>query len=297
MRVPHVIPYQGSKRKIAGEILNNINFEVEGRFFEPFAGSAAITLSAASQEIANGYVIGDKYEPLIDLWKAIIDSPEKVSNEYESLWNAQIHDPKAFFSKVRTQFNLDNDPVKFLYLVARCVKNAIRFNAQGEFNQSPDNRRLGTKPDRVRTEVDKASRLLAGKVEFRSGDFMETLEDATSNDVIYMDPPWQGTSNKKDPRYAYLLDMESLIDGLNNLNQRGIPYLLSFDGTCGDRAYGHELPITLGLTRIGIHAGRSSQATLLGRDDITIESLYLSPALIERSEFSARGSIQLKMFA
>ncbi|WP_033581047.1 Dam family site-specific DNA-(adenine-N6)-methyltransferase [Dickeya chrysanthemi] len=297
MRVPHVIPYQGSKRKIAGEILNNINFEVEGRFFEPFAGSAAITLSAASQEIANGYVIGDKYEPLIDLWKAIIDSPEKVSNEYESLWNAQIHDPKAFFSKVRTQFNLDNDPVKFLYLVARCVKNAIRFNAQGEFNQSPDNRRLGTKPDRVRTEVDKASRLLAGKVEFRSGDFMETLEDATSNDVIYMDPPWQGTSNKKDPRYAYLLDMESLIDGLNNLNQRGIPYLLSFDGTCGDRAYGNELPITLGLTRIGIHAGRSSQATLLGRDDITIESLYLSPALIERSEFSARGSIQLKMFA
>ncbi|TYL41940.1 DNA adenine methylase [Dickeya sp. ws52] len=297
MRVPHVIPYQGSKRKIAGEILNNINFEVEGRFFEPFAGSAAITLSAASQEIANGYVIGDKYEPLIDLWKAIIDSPEKVSNEYESLWNAQIHDPKAFFSKIRTQFNLDNDPVKFLYLVARCVKNAIRFNAQGEFNQSPDNRRLGTKPDRVRTEVDKASRLLAGKVEFRSGDFMETLEDATSNDVIYMDPPWQGTSNKKDPRYAYLLDMESLIDGLNNLNQRGIPYLLSFDGTCGDRAYGNELPIALGLTRIEIHAGRSSQATLLGRDDITIESLYLSPALIERSEFSARGSIQLKMFA
>ncbi|WP_445374017.1 Dam family site-specific DNA-(adenine-N6)-methyltransferase [Photorhabdus tasmaniensis] len=297
MRTPHVIPYQGSKRKIADDILSNIEFKVEGRLFEPFAGSAAITLSAASQKIANSYVIGDKYEPLIDLWKAIIDSPEKVANEYESLWNAQLHDPKEFFSKTRNQFNRDNDPVKFLYLVARCVKNAIRFNAQGEFNQSSDNRRLGTKPDRVRKEADKASRLLAGKIEFRSGDFMEILEDATPNDVVYMDPPWQGTSNKKDPRYAYLLDIESLIDGLNNLNQRGIPYLLSFDGICGDRAYGNELPMALGLTKIGIHAGRSSQATLLGRDDVTIESLYLSPALIERSEFATRGNTQLKMLA
>ncbi|EGR1136739.1 MULTISPECIES: DNA adenine methylase [Gammaproteobacteria] len=296
MSVPHVIPYQGSKRKIADEILSNIGFKVEGRLFEPFAGSAAITLSAASQEIASGYVIGDKYKPLIELWKAIVDSPARVANEYASLWNDQLTDPKDFFSKTRNQFNVDNDPVKFLYLVARCVKNAIRFNAQGEFNQSPDNRRLGTKPDRVKREAERVSRLLSGKVEFRSGDFMDILKDATPEDVVYMDPPWQGTSNKKDPRYAYLLDLERLIEGLSDLNKRSIPYILSFDGTCGDRAYGNELPAELGLTKIGIHAGRSSQATLLGRDDVTIESLYLSPALIERCE-DTRQNIQLKMFA
>lgn len=296
MSVPHVIPYQGSKRKIADEILSNIGFKVEGRLFEPFAGSAAITLSAASQEIASGYIIGDKYKPLIELWRAIVDSPDRVANEYASLWNDQLIDPKGFFSKTRNQFNVDNDPVKFLYLVARCVKNAIRFNAQGEFNQSPDNRRLGTKPDRVKREAERVSRLLSGKVEFRSGDFMDILKDATPEDVVYMDPPWQGTSNKKDPRYAYLLDLERLIEGLSDLNKRSIPYILSFDGTCGDRAYGNELPVELGLTKIGIHAGRSSQATLLGRDDITIESLYLSPALIERGE-DTRQNIQLKMFA
>ncbi|EHP9281721.1 DNA adenine methylase [Salmonella enterica subsp. enterica serovar Infantis] len=296
MSVPHVIPYQGSKRKIADKILSNIDFKVEGRLFEPFAGSAAITLSAASQEIASGYVIGDKYKPLIELWKAIVDSPARVANEYASLWNDQLTDPKDFFSKTRNQFNVDNDPVKFLYLVARCVKNAIRFNAQGEFNQSPDNRRLGTKPDRVKREAERVSRLLSGKVEFRSGDFMDILKDATPEDVVYMDPPWQGTSNKKDPRYAYLLDLERLIEGLSDLNKRSIPYILSFDGTCGDRAYGNELPAELGLTKIGIHAGRSSQATLLGRDDVTIESLYLSPALIERCE-DTRQNIQLKMFA
>jgi len=43
------------------------------------------------------------------------------------------------------------------------------------------------------------------------------------------------------------------------------------------------LPEHLNLIKIAIHAGRSSQATLLGRDDITIESLYLSPALVDLS--------------
>jgi DNA adenine methylase len=33
-----------------------------------------------------------------------------------------------------------------------------------------------------------------------------------------------------------------------------------------------------------IEAGRSSQATLLGRAEMTVESLYLSPALAEQLE-------------
>lgn len=87
--------------------------------------------------------------------------------------------------------------------------------------------------------------------------------------------------------HAYLLDIERLTRGLEDLNSRSIPYLLSFDGACGDRSYGNELPDHLNLIKIDIHAGRSSQATLLGRDDITIESLYLSPALVESSSYAS----------
>jgi DNA adenine methylase len=38
----------------------------------------------------------------------------------------------------------------------------------------------------------------------------------------------------------------------------------------------------LGLHLVELDAGRSSQATLLGRAEVTVESLYLSPALAER---------------
>jgi len=40
----------------------------------------------------------------------------------------------------------------------------------------------------------------------------------------------------------------------------------------------------LNLTLVEIEAGRSSQATLLGREEMTVESLYLSPVLADELE-------------
>ncbi len=57
---------------------------------------------------------------------------------------------------------------------------------------------------------------------------------------------------------------------------------LEGNGSCGGRSFGEELPPDLELRRILLTAGRSTQATLLGRNEITVESLYLSPALQER---------------
>jgi len=297
MSVPHVIPYQGSKRKLAPQILDYVQHEVKGTVYEPFAGSAAITLAAAASEIGNSYVIGDKFAPLIDLWELIINNPDYVADNYSKIWNAQLDDPKSYFLEIRKQFNEAQDPIQFLYLVARCVKNAIRFNANGEFNQSADNRRLGMKPEKVSRESHAISSILKGKASVIAGDFMEILKNAGPDDLVYMDPPWQGTSLKKDPRYAYLLDLDELVNGLAQLNERNVPYLLSFDGTCGDKSYGKELPEFLQLEKVGLNAGRSSQAILLGRDDVTIESLYISPAMSYKNRQKAKNREQIKLFA
>ena len=162
------------------------------------------------------------------------------------------------------------------------LKNSIRFNSSGEFNQGPDNRRLGLKPDKLEREIRLASQLLKGKTTIVAGDFIDVIDGAKPDDLVYMDPPWQGTSGKRDPRYAHLLDLDVLITQLDNLNTRNIPFILSFDGTCGDKTYGDELPKYLCLEKVLLHAGRSSQATLLGRNEITIESLYISPALTKK---------------
>lgn len=231
------------------------------------------------------------------LWELIIKEPKYVSQKYKDLWINQLANPKEYFFTIREEFNVDCDPVKLLYLIGRCVKNSIRFNALGEFNQSPDNRRLGRKPAKMAAEIQLASALLKGKVVLRTGDFMEVLHDATAEDIVYLDPPWQGTSNNRDPRYAHLLDFDFLVESLHELNSRNIPFLLSFDGSCGGKEYGNALPKALELRKISLNAGRSSQATLLGRDEKTIESLYLSPMLIEmNASYQPKSYQQLRIF-
>ena len=79
----------------------------------------------------------------MDLWREIIENPDAISQAYSRLWNAQLGNERDFFDQVRTRFNQSHRPADFLYLLARCVKAAIRYNSNGEFNNTPDNRRKG----------------------------------------------------------------------------------------------------------------------------------------------------------
>jgi DNA adenine methylase len=276
--LPHPFPYQGSKRNLAAEILGFFPHDVRV-LYEPFAGSAAITIAASANHFAERFLINDLNKSLMDLWEQIIKYPEKVSMEYSRLWHEQLENPKLYYLQVRDEFNKTGQPELLLYLLARCVKASVRFNSRGEFNQSADNRRKGMKPETMRFQITGASHLLKDWIETTSADYREILQMPTSHDLVYMDPPYLGVCGNRDPRYKEGIDIASFIQALDVLNQRGIRYLVSYDGRTGDKVYGEFLPIELNLTRIEINAGRSSQATLLGRKDVTIESLYLSPAL------------------
>jgi len=288
LKVPHPIPYQGSKRNIASDILRYFPKPIE-TLHEPFAGSAAISLAAAAHRLAEKYWINDLNKPLMDLWEKIINHPEEISRQYEHLWQEQQKDPRRYYDRIRDQFNLTGRPDYFLYLLARCVKASVRYNANGEFNQSPDNRRRGAMPGTMRHMILGASSLLKGKTKVTSRNYRDVLAKAKPGDLVYLDPPYQGVCRNRDTRYLTGVQFCEFVEVLGELNQRGIRYIVSYDGRTGNKVHGQLLPSALNLTQVEIRAGRSSQATLLGREDITVESLYLSPALTE--ELSRAPSI------
>ncbi|MDO5113776.1 MAG: DNA adenine methylase, partial [Planctomycetia bacterium] len=53
-----------------------------------------------------------------------------------------------------------------------------------------------------------------------------------------------------------------------------------YDGQCGDKEYGENLPVSLGCKKILLDAGLSSQALFLGKKSTTLESLYISKSLL-----------------
>ena len=252
------------------------------RLLEPFAGAAGVSIAAALKGRASYIVLNDINEPLMRLWESIIESPEALASAYERLWNSQLGREREYYDAVRARFNQTHEPDSLLYLLARCVKASVRYNSGGEFNQSPDNRRLGMNPETMRGHILTTSRLLKGKTKVTIGDYQQTLESAQSHDVVYMDPPYQGVCMNRDPRYISLLDFDAFTASLRSLNSRHISFILSYDGKTGEKSHGRPMPDDLGLVHIEIDAGRSTQATLLGRDHVTYESLYLSPALVKR---------------
>ncbi len=291
---PHLIPYQGSKRRLAPRILGLLGDRRFATLHEPFAGSAAITLAAADRALAERHVIADSLVPLADLWRLCLRDPADLADRYRALWTAQLADPRAHYLQVRAAYNSAPEPIQLLYLLARCVKNAPRFAADGSFNQSADHRRKGRRPATMRTHALAIAELLRDRCDVRDGDFEATIADAAPGDLVYLDPPWLGTTVGRDKRYHAGLSQDRLIACLRGLLERGISFVLSYDGRTGARRFGAPLPADLGLQHLDFGAGPSRQATLSGRRETTYESLYLSPDLVAATGAQPRKHAPLR---
>lgn len=293
---PHIVQYQGSKRNLASQILPYFPKKFN-RLIEPFAGMAAITIATAQQKRAEEYIVNDINAPLIGLLKSAIEEPELLAANYNKLWKEQFDYTDGsveHYYHVRDLFNNgEQEPEKILYLLARCVKGSVRYGKNGKFNQSPDKRRNGTNPKTLAANVIAISGLLKDKTQFMSTDYREVLELARPGDLVYMDPPYQGVSNVRDCRYLSGIDFDEFVEAIDTLNHRGIDFVISYDGKCGDKEYGNDLPLWLDCEKIYLNAGVSSQAVLLGKKDVTYEALYISRNL-KRSQ--TRTVTQMSFF-
>lgn len=281
MKIPHPIPYQGSKRNLASQILRFFPDDTQ-RLVEPFAGSAAVSVASAYYFKADSFWLNDINKPLTRLWRKIIDDPEYIAGKYRDIWLEQIGKEEEHYYKIRALFNETHRPEYLLFLLAKCVKAAVRYNANGEFNQSPDKRRKGRRPEKMREDILRVSKLLAGRTKITAFSYEDLIDNLSANDLVYLDPPYQGTGKNGGFRYFADVGYDDFVTSLFLLNKKNIPFILSYDGRTGNKIFGKLLPKELNLTQLELDAGRSSTATLHNRKDRTFEALYLSESVAER---------------
>lgn len=153
MKIPHIIQYQGSKRKLAAQILQYAPKKFE-RLVEPFSGMAALSIAAAFEGRTNSYLINDLNAPLVGILQEAVENPAALADGYEKIWSEQFSygdNHAQHFYKIRDRFNSGiKTPANLLYLLARCVKGSVRYGKNGNFNQSPDKRRHGTNPQTLK---------------------------------------------------------------------------------------------------------------------------------------------------
>lgn len=287
IKVPHLVQYQGSKRILAPIIAKYFPRKIN-RLIEPFSGTGAVSIYTAAHSMCDKFILNDLNSPIIDMFEECINFPEKLYEEYKSIWDRQFLEginPIDYYYEMRDKFNQKKSiPALTLFILSRVAKGAIRYNSSGEMNQICDKRRFGTKPETIRNSALAISSLLKGKVVFYRTDYRKVLEKARPGDLLYMDPPYQGVAQGLSSRYISSLPFDEFVDSLDDLNKKHIDFIVSYDGKTGDKTFGQELPSYLNCQHLLINAGRSSQATLNGKKAFTYESLYLSKNLRKDDE-------------
>jgi len=278
--IPSIIKWTGSKRSQASSISSLI--PSYRRYIEPFLGGGALLYLAATP----GSVAGDLYEPLIRLWQLIQAEPEKVIGDYEHKWKTlneeldsidvskidQSNGIPSYYYQVRKQFNQRKNPLDLNFLMRTCVNGIVRFNGNGEFNNSFHLSRRGMEPTRFRKIVHSWS-LVIRDVEFVCQDYTKTLEMAKKDDFVYLDPPYAGNQQ----RYIEDLDLVRFFGTLEDLNRRGVNWALSFDGRRGLKNLVHAVPPKLFKRQMMISSGNSAVNKVLnGSVEEVEESLYLN---------------------
>ena len=267
MNYPTVIKWSGSKRLVAKQLSQY--FLSCDTYYEPFVGGGAMMPFAR----ANKGVASDIIPELIDLWKMIKDKPLLVAEEYKIRWNDLQEKGQEVFYEIRERFNQNKNCFDFLFLTRTCVNGLIRYNHQGEFNNSFHLSRPGINPDTLCSQLLMWSKCLR-KFEFYNLDYRECLANVKTCDFVFLDPPYGGT---KDRYSRTEFDLDCFYNELERLNANGTKWLLTFDGLAGDREYDYSPPTDIYKHRFYINTGNSVFTKLMdSKKDVIQESVYLN---------------------
>ena len=217
-------------------------------------------------------ICGDICKPLIDLWVQIRDNPEVVSEEYKCRWDKLQKEGSDVYYEIRDDFNKNQSPFDFLFLTRTCANGLIRFNQNGEFNNSFHITRNGINPETL-TKIIMDWSLHIKNTLFYSNDYHATTESAKSGDIIYLDPPYFHSKGQ----YYGKIQFDDFIKYLEDLNRRNIKYILSFDGKREDKTYTVDIPSELYKRHELLQFGNSTFKKVMDKKtEKVFESLYMN---------------------
>ncbi|MDU6414722.1 DNA adenine methylase [Mixta calida] len=251
-----ILKWAGNKSRVMPELLAHLP---EGdRLVEPFAGSCAVMMNTDYR----AYLVADINPDLINLYRQIKEHTRPFIVVAASLFN-QNTTAECYYA-VREAFNhnpalpLLERAAHFLYLNRHGYRGLCRYNRRGEFNIPFGNY---SKPYFPLAEIE-AFAEKAQRATFICADFRETLRIVKNGDVVYCDPPYDGTFSDyhaagfdKDEHYA-------LVSMLLDVSER-CSVMVSNSDTLYTRSILRDFDITnISVARsVGVAAGEGKRAS------------------------------------
>ena len=216
------LKWAGGKRWFVKNHLHSVPSQFN-HYFEPFLGGASMYFALRPQTA----ILSDFNVNLINCYIQIREEPQTVHSFLEDHHSKHC---KEYYYKIRAlKFeNPIQKAAQFIYLNRTCWNALYRVNLKGEFNVP-----IGTKT-KVLLETDdfqKISSILSG-VQILSCDFEETINKASNNDFIFVDPPYTVKHNNNGfVKYNEIMfsweDQIRLSESLKKAHFRGVKFLMT----------------------------------------------------------------------
>lgn len=265
--VEPILKWVGGKRQLLSEITALFPTTYEA-YHEPFVGGGAVFFD----QDPNDGTINDLNTRLATFYEIVRDQPdaliaENKTHEHteEYYYNARSEFNALLTQPTLTQTERVREASLLLYLNRTCFNGLYRENSDGEFNVS-----FGrySNPDWVQEQrIRKASRVLQDTAVFNT-DFSYIVDEASSGDLVYVDPPYEPVSKTADFNSYHA-------DGFDREDQRRL----------------RETVIELTEMNVSVILSNSPPVTELYEDYDAFSIRYVDAARAINSDASSRGEV------
>lgn len=206
-----VIKWVGGKSKLLPELRARLP-ERFGRYYEPFAGGAALFFALSPADA----VLADDNRDLIATYRAITDDVDAVIRRLElhrsAHGEAHYYEIRARWNDASVSWSAVDRAATFIYLNKTCYNGLWRVNRSGAFNV-PVGRY--TDPPICVPDALRAAQSALSNAELRCADYKKAVADAKPGDFLYFDPPY-------DPVTATANFTSYSADGFSHDDQRAL---------------------------------------------------------------------------
>ncbi|EAA2747843.1 DNA adenine methylase [Salmonella enterica] len=250
-----ILKWAGNKTAIMPELKKHL--PAGPRLVEPFAGSCAVMMATDYPY----YLVADINPDLINLYQVIKEDVNSFIHLVERIFSKFTTEEDYY--KCRQFFNtVPLEPIEkaayFLFLNRHCYRGLCRYNQRGLFNVPYGNYKKPYLPvDEIRAFAEKAVRAT-----FICASYDETLAMLQAGDVVYCDPPYDGTFSGYHTAGFSDDDQHDLASILVRRSSEGHPIIVSNSDTRLIRSFYRKFTLHRISTKrsIGVAAGEGKKA-------------------------------------
>lgn len=204
--------------QLAPQILSYLE-KTGGRYIEPFLGGGAMALHLGLPSM----ILNDVLPELATTYCVVRDVPEEMATTLYEL--SQWGTSESHYYAVRETMpdTLVDIAVRMIYLNAHSFNGIWRVNQKGEMNV-PYGKKEERITDSLIERIGAASRALAG-AEIYQGDFDPVIALAGEGDLLYVDPPYDGTWDGYSSQGFDGIGQNRLASALHEASKRGAAFI------------------------------------------------------------------------